>query len=672
MEGLDTLADGWLNGNKLLEADNMHRCWEVETKGLLRLKDNSLLIVFHSPTRYIADAYRADPDYGGASDALNGFVYLRKAHYMLGWDWGARLPDCGIWRDVSLLGVCKGRIGNVLVRQRHQDGKVELSIKATLTDVTTENIHVEASLITPQGEALPVGDSVLLDNPELWWPNGYGAQPLYTVNVALLDADGHTLDQWRRNIGLRTMTVQNQKDEWGQSFCYEVNGVSIFAMGADYIPEDNLLSRVTPERTRALLESAKLANFNTVRVWGGGYYPSDSFYDDCDELGLLVWQDFMFACGEYKLTPEFERTICAEIRDNVLRLRHHPSLGLWCGNNENEMFEATGRGLNTYTKKYEYIRLFEDIIPQIVHTYSPDTFYWPSSPSSGGKFDCPNDESRGDVHYWDVWHGGKPFTAYRNFLFRFVSEFGFQAYPHPKTLEAVTSVQERDPFSYEMEKHQRNGQANGKILMSVAQMYPYPKDLNSLCYTSQILQADAMRYGVEHWRRNRGRCMGAIYWQLNDCWPVISWSSIDYFGRWKALHYAAKRFFAPLLLSCKEEGELTQMQSVNDQLAQPVENRFQLCISNETMEEKECTVCWSLRDASSNRLMEEQTKLTVSPLCSQWLPEKKLPDMDRRRQYIAYQLQVDHQIVSQGSVIMTRPKHFLFLDPKLTAAVSND
>ncbi len=387
---------------------------------------------------------------------------------------------------------------------------------------------------------------------------------LYTVRAELLNGT-RVLDSWEKRIGLRTMEIKRQKDSWGESFEMCVNGVSIFAMGADYIPEDNLLPRVTAERTRRLLEDCKLANYNAIRVWGGGYYPDDWFYDACDELGLVVWQDFMFACAIYELTEEFEENIRREVIDNVRRLRHHASLGLWCGNNEMEWQVDDDVYFATHKQKADYIRMYEYLIPKTLREHDPVTFYWPASPSSGGGFDEPNDPNRGDVHYWDVWHGDKPFTEYRKFFFRNASEFGFQSFPCLKTVESFTKPSDRNIFSYVMEKHQRNKSANGKIMNYMAQTFLYPTDFDTLLYASQLLQAEAVRYGVEHWRRNRGRCMGAIYWQVNDCWPVASWSSIDYYGRWKALHYMARRFYAPVLLSCEEEGTLTQTTCVNDQ-----------------------------------------------------------------------------------------------------------
>ncbi|NLA53896.1 MAG: glycoside hydrolase family 2 protein, partial [Clostridiales bacterium] len=567
-----------------------------------------------------------------------------------------------------------GRFDSVHVRQQHINGTVTLQITSQLEQTVGSDLEVNAQAISSDGR-IYTSDSdgnIRIDDPQLWWPHGYGSQPLYTVKAELLNDAGQTLDKWERKIGLRTLTMHIEKDQWGESFCHEVNGIKIFAMGADYIPEDNLLGRVTPERTYKLLKNAKEANFNTVRVWGGGHYPTDVFYDACDEMGLIVWQDFMFACGAYKLTDEFEESIYAEARDNIIRLRHHASLALWCGNNEMEEFAEKNHWLTTPFQRYEYLRMYEVIFPKLVKELDPDTFYWPASPSSGGGFDNPNDENRGDVHYWEVWHGLKPFHSYREFFFRYVSEFGFQSYPHAKTLEAVTLPQERNAFSRVMEKHQRNGTANGRIMMYVSQTYLYPKDFNSLIYTSQLLQADAIRYGVEHWRRNRGRCMGAIYWQLNDCWPVISWSSIDYYFRWKALHYAAKRFFAPLMISCNEEGEPSGMVSVNDQLETSIKNTAQLCVANETRFEQKCTVIWSLRDARAIILKEGMQDVIVNPLSSLWLEEMEFPDMDRQGQYISYALQCEGETVSSGTALLTRPKHFRFENPELTARVEGN
>lgn len=670
--GLDTIATIYVNGARLGYCDNMHRTWTFDVKPLVHEGSNHIEIYFSSPLRYMREKYAQCP-VEGSCDCTTGFPHIRKAHCMMGWDWGPRLPDAGIWRKIELLSVEGARLIGVRVHQSHANGQVTLSFEPEIERYGAPDakygIHVE--LTAPDGSALESdGAPIVVEHPQLWWPNGYGAQPLYQLAVTLTDGD-KALDSWQRRIGLRTLTMARDKDEWGESFTLEVNGVKAFSMGADYIPEDNILSRVTPERTRRLLEDCKLANYNSIRVWGGGYYPDDWFYDACDELGLVVWQDFMFACAMYELTPEFDANIRAEFVDNIRRLRHHASLGLWCGNNEMEI--GTIEKWYSYTPKQyaDYIKMYEYILPQVLREHDPDTFYWPASPSSGGGFDDPSDPNRGDVHYWVVWHGNKPFTEYRKHLFRYVSEFGFQSFPCMRTIESFTLPEDRNIFSYIMEKHQRNDAANGKIMNYMAQTFLYPTSFDAMLYASQLLQAEAIRYGVEHWRRNRGRCMGAIYWQVNDCWPVASWSSIDYFGRWKALHYAAKRFFAPVLLSCAEEGVLTQDTDVN---AEPyvVRRAMRLNISNETMEPVSARVVWALRGADGGVLESGELLSEVPALSAQWLMEREFPDAPLRASYVSYDMYYGDEWVSGGTALFCPPKHFEFVDPRLELKVNGD
>ena len=670
-EGLDTLATVTVNGTQVGAANNMHRIWEFDVKGVVKTGRNHICVKFDSPTRFIKEAYAASPA-DGTSDAMVGFPLLRKAHCMFGWDWGPRLPDAGIWRDISLIGVSTARIRDVMVLQEHESGKVTLTVNTHVTEITG-TAPVAVRVIAPDGAVLTgTGEQAVFEiaQPRLWWPNGLGEQPLYTVEVTL----GDGLDRWCKRVGLRTLTVTRKKDEWGESFCHCVNGVDVFAMGADYIPEDNLLPRVNPARTRRLLEDAKAANMNCIRVWGGGYYPDDFFYDACDELGLLVWQDFMFACAVYNLTEDFEENIRAEFIDNVRRLRNHPSLALWCGNNEMEQFVAYGEWVSCPRQKADYIKMYEYIIPKILKVEDPQTFYWPASPSSGGSFDEPQDPNRGDVHYWDVWHGLKPFTDYRNYLFRYVSEFGFQSFPCMETIEAFTKPEDRNIFSYVMEKHQRNASANGKIVSYLSQMYLYPRNMELLVYASQLLQAQAMQYGVEHWRRNRNgnHCMGAVVWQLNDCWPVASWASIDYYGRWKALHYYEKRFFAPVLISCHEEGILSQNTNVN---AEPfaLKKSARLNVSNETLQPFTGKARWALRRPDASVIESGEFAVEVPAMSALWLPEQDFSDRETYDCYYSYRLEDSAgNPVGEGSVLFCAPKHFHFADPQLEAHVEGD
>lgn len=674
-DGLDTLATVCLNGEPVFYADNMHRTWELDVKEFLLEGENTITVYFSSPTRYIKEQYalcRAD----GSSDAMVGFPHIRKAHCMFGWDWGPRLPDAGIWRPIFLIGGDVAKLDGVYVTQHHHDGTVDLTLDVdaqSFSDAQPE-LTYEVTVTAPDGVQYDYDEDaemVHIPNPQLWWPNGYGDQPLYVVRVELY-CGPQLLDLWEKRIGLRTMTVHREPDQWGESFAHQVNGVDVFAMGADYIPEDNLLTRVDRARTERLLKDCVAANFNAIRVWGGGCYPSDDFYDLCDELGLMVWQDFMFACAVYELSEEFEENICAELIDNIKRLRHHASLGLWCGNNEMEMFVDQGNWVSSYKQKSDYVKMYQYLFPKILKEYDPNTFYWPASPSSGGDFDQPNSPDRGDVHYWDVWHGNKPFSEYRKFFFRYASEFGFQSFPSMKTVERFTLPEDRNIFSYVMEKHQRNNAANGKIMNYMAQTFLYPADFSTLLYASQLLQAEAIKYGVEHWRRNRGRCMGAIYWQLNDCWPVASWASVDYYGRWKALHYYAKRFFAPVAVSCCEEGIMTQDTNVNAE-PYPVEKSIRLCVENETMRPFCGEVRWSLRAPDSSVLEEGKEKVEVMPLSSLWLEKREFPDAALYQSYVSFALYgEDGAVVSSGSVIFCPPKHFAFSNPHLKAEIQGD
>ena len=672
-EGLDTIADIYLNDELLLAVNDMHRTWRIDVKGKLKAV-NRLAVAFHSPTAFIEKADREGDIFYASTGCMKGNGALRKAHYMFGWDWGPQLPDAGIFRSVYLSGFSIARLDDVRIRQEHGAGGVKLSVESSvrkLSESDTAGSGMLACKITaPDGTVLTVEKEVginetieaLIEAPQLWWPNGYGAQPLYTVRVELRMSDS-VLDVWERTIGLRTVTVCTDADEWGNQFAFVVNGQKIFAMGANYIPEDNLLGHLSEERSERLIRDCARANFNCIRIWGGGYYPEDYVYDACDRYGILVWQDLMFACNVYDLNDEFEANILAETADNVKRIRHHACLGLWCGNNEMEWGWRDWGRLEGHRPKYkaDYTKIFEMLLPRLVKQVDDQTYYWLSSPSSGGSFDDPNDFNRGDNHYWEVWHSNKPFTEYRDFYFRFCSEFGFQSFPGKKTLDSFSLPEDQNIFSEVMESHQKNGLANTKIFSYISGYYKYPKDMESIAYISQILQLKAIQYGVEHWRRNWGRCMGSIYWQLNDCWPVASWASIDYYGRWKALHYGAKRFYARFMATACEKEELS--------------TEIDYYIHNESFKERKAVLRVRLIDRDFHTLYETETEITAAAFeVKNVLPMDFAPFLAeagmKKRTVAEYSLIEDGCIVSRGTTLFVKPKYFDFKIPEYRISVT--
>ena len=664
-EGIDTLAEIFINDRSIGKTENMHRTYIFPIKDDLRSGENSIRIEFKSPVRYAGMMDMKDPLWG-TNHTMPGYQHIRKGHYMFGWDWGPILPDIGIWKSIYITASDTARLEDVHFKQDHGSDRVVLSAEIKVHSFREADITATMHITHPDGAVTKAeacvkhntcGLQAAIENPELWWPNGYGDHKLYQVKISI--NDGVELDSKEYEIGLRTVELSARKDQWGREFTFIVNGIGIFAMGANYIPQDNLLGRCTREKSERLIRDCVDANYNMLRVWGGGLYADDVLLDLCDRYGILVWQDFMFACALYDLTDDFRVNITREFEDNIKRMRHHACLALWCGNNEIEA-GLTNWGIPHNEKlRADYVEMFERLIPRLLKEYDPDRSYWPSSPSSYGGFDKPGDVNHGDTHYWDVWHGTKPFEDYKNHYFRFCSEFGFQSFPSMRTIESFTLPEDRNVFSYVMERHQKNTSANGKLVASLADNYPYPRDLKQLVYGTQLLQAEAIGFGVEHMRRNRGRCMGATYWQVNDCWPVASWASIDYYGRWKALHYAAKRFFAPVLLSCdNREGLVT------------------LNVSNELRRPFKGFVNWYLRDNSGRVLKEGSAAVEMGALSARNIIEIDIKDdiadkNVRMRSYLEYELIENDRTVSVGACLFIKPKHYIFVDPKISIEIED-
>ena len=669
-EGIDTIAEIYLNGNLLGKCNNMHRIWEFDAAPLLTGNTERLEVRFSSPLEYIRTRNSERPLWGVSSTSA-GYPHIRKAHYMFGWDWGPVLPDMGIWRSVSIIGIKGGRIESVYNKQHISDKKAEIELSALLSHVKSGSASVIFELTSPSGKRVtatsPVKDlkasAVLtVEDPELWYPAGYGAHPLYMLETRLCDPYG-TVHERTEYIGLRNIEVCRTPDNDGtdgEEFAFSVNGIKIFAMGANYIPEDQLICRRTPEKTKRLIDECVSAGFNMIRVWGGGIYPDDWFFDMCDKAGLLVWHDLMFACSVYGTDRNFLESVRHELNDNITRIRNHACLAMWCGNNEIESaWQYWGLPKDDELKS-GYLRMFENLFPRVLKYCDPETFYWPSSPSSGGGFNDSGAENKGDQHYWNVWHSFKPASDYRRHSFRFCSEYGFESIPCMKTVRSFAGEHDLWLNSPVMEAHQKCDEGNPKLMFYIVQSVHYPRDFSEVIYASQLIQAEAVRANAEHMRRSRGKSMGSLYWQLNDSNPVISWSSIDYFGRKKALHYYAKRFYAPVLLTAEISSD----------------NSVIFNVSNERMTDFIGKIHWRLRKNTGETAREGVVSVNVPQLSAVFcareyvFPENAAEEkLTARNCVLEYSLIESNARLSSSCSMFTEPKYFEFLDPKLKFTV---
>jgi beta-mannosidase len=545
----------------------MIRAHRFPVRDVLKLTGNTLEIHFANPMDYIR-AHNPGPLVPCSNDRVGGRFHIRKQQCSFGWDWGPRFATCGIFRPIRLEAWSVNRFTDVAVSQHHEAKNVTIHLSTNCAaDARSSKYRATLSLTgeeVAESSSSTKNFSFDVKNPQLWWSSGLGGQPLYDLKVELIQ-DGVVHDVHTQRLALCEVKLDRHADEWGESFQFTVNGTPIFAKGANWIPTHSFVNDGA-RHYNDLLSSAVAANMNMIRVWGGGIYEFDEFYERCLEKGLLIWQDFMFACATYPARrKEFLDTVKAEAEYQVKRLRNHANLALWCGNNEVEMM-CIREFQEDPALQEEYKTLFYTTLRKVVEQHSPHIAYWPSSPHNPegderGEVIGPWSDRMGDVHYWGVWHSRKPVEDYEKQDHRFFSEFGMQAYPHPET--AATFTRETNLFGPDMDNHQKNGGGNQTIFDYVSRLYRFPKDYASAVYLSQLNQAHCIRIGVEHMRRNMPRTMGALYWQLNDCWPVASWSSIDFGGRWKALHYAAKHFFAPAMVSVKRIGTETLQTSSN-------------------------------------------------------------------------------------------------------------
>jgi beta-mannosidase len=559
-DGLDTVATVYLNGRKIAATDNMFTAHRWDVKRHLRRGRNELRVVFCSALDYIRRARPGFTPPQEFNDPVGNCVRIRKQACQFGWDWGPRFVTAGIWRDLRLEGWTGNRLAALrLAQTHHADGTVTVTATPALARPDPTVAYKMTLSLDDRVVAAATGSSDVLaakiNLPALWWPAGQGEQPLYDVTVTARDAAGRELGTLNRRLGLRTIVLDRSPDAWGEAFRFVVNGRPIFFKGANWIPAHSFVTTLDRAAYARDLRAAVAAHMNGVRVWGGGIYESEDFYDLCDELGLMVWQDFMFACTLYPADEAFLASIRAEADHQVARLHHRACLALWCGNNE--LVQINGAALRTDPAlRAGYERLFHELLPAAVAAHDGITPYWPTS-EWRGTFENGHalGEVRGDTHFWDVWHARHPVKDYEKWAFRFVSEFGMQSYSSPQTNATFCPPGETNVFGPVMENHQKNRAGNQIILDYVSRHYRYPKTQDDLIWLSQLNQAHCMQVGVEHYRRLMPRCMGAIYWQLNDCWPVASWSSLEHTGRWKALHYAARRFFAPALVTAHVPGD---------------------------------------------------------------------------------------------------------------------
>lgn len=613
-DGLDTYCNVYLNGALILKADNMFRQWRVEVKSHLKEGNNGLQVVFRSPIHedlpkleqleYKLPAPNDQSELGGLGDKRVS-VFARKAPYHYGWDWGPRFVTSGIWREVRVEAWTGLRLADLYIRQ--DEISAENAALTAIAEVEADaeyrgllKISTGAETWETVADLKPGVQSIqlklVIKEPKLWWSRGLGDQHLYHFEAVLQAKEAPWSDTLSVRTGLRNARLVRENDAYGTSFYIELNGVPVFAKGANHIPGDSFITEMTRERYRHEIESAALANMNMLRVWGGGIYEQHDFYELCDEYGIMVWQDFMFACSMYPGDEAFLNNVREEAEYNVKRLRNYPSVVLWCGNNEidsawSEFNDKLGWGWRKEFSRKQQQKLWQDyedifhvILPQAVDKMLQGIPYWPSSPMQEVTGDINQhaltQSTRGDIHYWGVWHNKEPFENYNVHIGRFMSEYGFQSFPEYNTVVSYAEEGDLQLESEVMMAHQKNGMGNRLIKSYMDNYMRQPKDFPSFLYMSQVLQAEAMKMAIQAHRRRKGFCMGSLYWQINDCWPVASWAGMDYTGRWKATHYYAKRSFSDVLLSIDGASKDTLTIYAVSDLLQPLSGTLQVSLTD--------------------------------------------------------------------------------------------
>ncbi len=654
-DGLDTLATLSLNGRVLGHSENMFTSGRFPAKHLLRQGRNELLIRFASATKYVR-THRLAHQPREINDPIGGATRIRKQQCQFGWDWGPRLVTAGIWRDLRLETWSSNRLVDVRLTQYHtRDGTVTLTLVPEL-DRADDSVRYEG-IVSLNGQVIAQikNQKCKIENPHLWWPHGHGAQSLYTVEIVAHDSADREIGRWARRIGLRTLELRREKDRWGESFAFVANGRPVFAKGASWIPAHSFVAGLTRDDHARDLRSAAQANMNMIRVWGGGVYESEYFYDLCDELGLMVWQDFMFACTLYPGDRAFQKLVQVEVTGQIRRLRHRACLALWCGNNELELLN--GEALRIPAARRAYDALFRRILPATVAACDGVTSYWRSSPSQGNGRELADPERSGNAHFWDVWHARHPVERYLEKQFRFVAEFGMQSFSSPAVAATFCPPAEFNVFAPAMENHQKNPAGNQILLDYLARRYRFPKNYAALAYLSQLNQAYCMQVGVEHYRRSMPRTMGALYWQLNDCWPGASWSSIEFTGRWKPLHYVARRFFAPAIISALVIGR--EIVGIGNERHSTISGAT-LFTSSDLPTLTRGYIHWELHTLRGRRLDTGRKAVVMRPGESRQQLKldfrREIVSHGRDSLYLRIALEIDEQSVSEDTILFTAPR----------------
>jgi beta-mannosidase len=665
----------------------MFRTWNVSVKNYLKIGDNTLKIDFRNVfdeniEKYNTAPYRLEAGHNNDQADIKLSLYSRKAGFHYGWDWGPRLVTAGVWRPVTLIAWSDFKMESVYFKQKKvtediAELEVDVELNATenktvmLTIFNADTTFAKTEIALKKGKSKH-SLSFNIVNPELWWTNGLGEQYLYDFTSSVTDNTGKTssIDE---QIGIRSLKVVREKDKFGKSFYVELNGVPIFMKGANYIPQDNFQNRVDYDDYKYIIKSAVDANMNILRVWGGGIYEEDVFYDLCDEYGLLVWQDMMFACGMFPADSSFLENVTSEVIDNVTRIRNHASVALYCGNNENEIFWHSWGWKEQYSeevqKQYEndLKTLFYDVIPEALQIADPERYYHPTSPTTGYN---NIHKDMGDNHYWGVWHGTDSFSEFENNVSRFVSEYGFQSYPEFESIKKFTIEEDWYLESDVMHAHQRCMDDNrtdpdyGNRLINtyLERNFKTPKDFGNYIYVVQALQAKAVKTAIEAHRRNRtdNYCMGTLYWQINDCWPVASWSSIDYYGKWKAMHYLVKKAYDAILITHKENEGKLDVFVVSDKLEQL--NKVDLIV--ETIDFNG-DIIWS---AQKSIIVEANTSAKVY---SESI-EKLLKDKQRNSVFLRTRMLLDGKTLSENLHFFEKGKLLDLPEAEVQITVNDD